>query len=222
MCSAVISSLFGEPACLHEQAACGPHSCSRSHAARPWPEMLRAARQACAAAAPAAHARPPARPPCLSSPFRRKQAADAMKAVELRSLNLLEGGLLAGKTARGTPMAATKLCAGPAGAGVPPPPAINAVAAAAPAGPGAMAAPAAHPAAALPGAPAPMASSASAPISAAAAVAHSMAPAPPAPMPAAALAPGSAAAAPAAAAPMPGLVAAGGVDSSPRKPPAGV
>ncbi|GAB4823146.1 hypothetical protein N2152v2_010192 [Parachlorella kessleri] len=39
----------------------------------------------------------------------RKQAANAMKAVELRSLNLLEGGLLAGKTVRGTPMAATRL-----------------------------------------------------------------------------------------------------------------
>lgn len=60
----------------------------------------------------------------------RKQAADAMKAVELRSLNLLEGGLLAGKTVRGTPMAATKLTGlGPAcQPGIGQPASINAIA----------------------------------------------------------------------------------------------
>jgi hypothetical protein len=65
----------------------------------------------------------------------RRQAADAMKAVELRSLNLLEGGLGASRSTRGVPMASVKsmasLCGGcalPQGpaptagiAGMPPP-----------------------------------------------------------------------------------------------------
>ncbi|KFM23753.1 Serine/threonine-protein kinase WNK8 [Auxenochlorella protothecoides] len=47
----------------------------------------------------------------------RRAAADAMKAVELRSLNLLEGGVLGGgaRLVRGTPMAACRPV--PAGAG---------------------------------------------------------------------------------------------------------
>lgn len=46
----------------------------------------------------------------------RRQAADAMKAVELRSLNLLEGGLLGkGKDTRGVPMAAAGKAVGMGG-----------------------------------------------------------------------------------------------------------
>lgn len=43
----------------------------------------------------------------------RRQAAESMKAVELRSLNLLEGGLAMGKAVRGVPMAAAKGFVGP-------------------------------------------------------------------------------------------------------------
>ena len=38
----------------------------------------------------------------------RKQAADAMKAVEMRSLTLLQSSLGGSKNARGTPMAANR------------------------------------------------------------------------------------------------------------------
>jgi hypothetical protein len=65
----------------------------------------------------------------------RKQAADAMRAVEMRSLTLLHGSAGGGKNARGPPMASSKsgtnMAAAVAAALAPDPPASNGAAPAA-------------------------------------------------------------------------------------------